>query len=304
MKLSTIIVSWNTKEILAQCLDSLIAEQVEGGHEILVVDNASTDGSPEMVRERYPEVILMASRENLGFAKANNQALEICTGDAVLLLNPDTQVLPGALTVLLNFLETHPSVGACGAKLLNPDGSLQFSCSPEPTLKSEFQRLLHLPGIHRDGSYSMERWDANSPRQVDTLIGACIMVRRKTLEEVGCLDETFYMYSEEVDYCKRIRQKGWEIFWAPEAEVIHYGGQSTQQSATKMFLQLYLGKLKYFRKHYGWFSTWLYKLVLFFAGIIRLILYPLAWVFYPDKRPINNSLARNYWHLLLALPGM
>jgi hypothetical protein len=304
MRLSTIVVSWNTKEILAQCLDSLTAEQIEGGHEILVVDNASTDGSPEFVRERYPEIILLESGENLGFAKANNLALETCTGETILLLNPDTQVLPGALSSLLCFLETHPSAGTCGARLLNPDGTLQFSCSPQPSLRSELQRLLHLPGIRQDGYYPMEDWDVSAPRRVDTLLGACLMVRRSSFEQVGFLDAAFFMYSEEVDLCKRIRQKGWEIYWVPEAKVIHYGGQSTQQAAAKMFLQLYWGKVKYFRKHHGRFSAWLYKLVLFLAGAVRLILFPLAWVRSPEKRSINARLATNYWKLLLALPGM
>jgi GT2 family glycosyltransferase len=227
-----------------------------------------------------------------------------CDGRYILLLNSDTIVRPAAVDTLVEFMDAHPDTGASGARLLNPDGSLQYSCSPEPSLVGEFKRLFHLPGVRPDGYYPMQEWDLSLARQVDVILGACLMLRRQTLDQVGLLDEDYFMYSEEVDLCHRIKAAGWGLYWVPEAQVVHLGGQSTRQVSEAMFLRLYQAKLIYFRKQHGRWQAFLYKLIIMAAACFRLLLTPLAWLQNPPKRQAILSLAGNYQRLLLHLPGM
>lgn len=305
--LSVIIVSWNTCKLLEDCLHSVEAEieRIKGVNaEVLVVDNASVDGSPAMVRERFPHVRLLVNAENVGFARANNQAIQQAQGRYLCLLNPDTEVKSGAFERLVDFLERHPDVGAVGPLLLNPDGTLQESCYPAPTLLREFWRMFHLDVVHQYSSYPMAQWSRHDSKDVDILKGACILLRSEVVGQVGLLDDSYFMYSEEVDLCHRIRRAGWRICWEPQAEVVHYGGQSTQQVAEEMFLRLYESKILYFRKHYGWGGVWLYKCILLMATIVRLVLSPLAWLQKTPKGNQNTILAKYYRHLLFELPGM
>ena len=269
--------------------------------ETLVVDNASTDGSAQMVRSRYPDVKLIENEANVGFARANNQGIRQAAGRYLLLLNPDTEVRPEALETLIRFLETHENVGAAGARILNPDGSLQPSCYPVPTLLNEWLHLFHLDRERRKG---MESWDVTEPREAEVLLGACILIRRRALDDVGLLDERFFMYSEEVDFCYRLRKAGWPLYWVPQAQVVHYGGQSTRQAATDMFLRLYEGKLLYFRKHHGSRAARLYKLILLIGSLSRLLLVPLTWFERPSRRKRHRALAGRYWRLMRALPAL
>lgn len=305
--LSIIIVNWNTRELLAECLNSVsdeIATLHPAGVETLVVDNASYDGSVQMVRERFPWVQLIENQDNVGFARANNQAIPRSQGRHLLLLNPDTEVKPGALKTLVHFMEDHPQVGGAGARLLNPDGTLQVSCYPAPTLFREFWHLFHLDVLWPYSCYRMADWDLEKPRQADVIQGACLILRREALGQVGLLDEGYFMYSEEVDLCHRLRGGGWPLYWVPQAQVVHHGGQSTQQMAAEMFLQLYQGKIRYFRKHYGWPAALAYKLILLVATLARLLICPLAWLEHPPQRQRHLTLGSHYCRLLLTLPGM
>lgn len=299
MRLSIVIVNWNTEALLRECLASITAHPPDGAYEVVVVDNASTDSSVAMVRDMFPEVTLLANEENAGFAAGNNLAIEASTADMVLLLNSDTVVREGALETLLQFMERHPQAGAAGARLLNPDGSLQHSCFPLPTLLSEGMHLFHLDHRQRQ---AMQEWDVSQPRAVEVLLGACMLLRREAVEQVGLLDEGYFMYSEEVDYCRRLREAGWALYWVPEAEVVHYGGQSTRQVATEMFLRLYAGKLRYFRKHEGPHAGRIYKLILLSAALMRLLLLPLAFLAPAPKRQEQFSLAQRYLKLVSVLP--
>lgn len=300
MNLSILIVSWNTRALLAQCLDSLAAHPASTPFEILVVDNASTDGTAAMIRERYPDVRLLANRSNAGFAAANNQAIAESRGHHLLLLNPDTEVRAHALDTLLAFMASHPRAGAVGARLLNPDGSLQHSCSRFPTPGRELLRLFHLDHAQRD---EMAAWALDEARAVEVLLGACLLLRREALEEVGLLDEQYFMYTEEVDLCYRLAQADWAVHWLPQATVVHYGGQSTQQVAGQMLLHLYESKMLFFRKQYGRSGAAAYKLILLLASLARLALSPLALLEQPSQRRAHLSLAARYWRLLQALPG-
>jgi hypothetical protein len=272
--------------------------------EVWVVDNGSADGSPAMVRARFPWVRLVENQENVGFARANNQAIRESEGRWVLLLNPDTEVKSGALEVLVRFLDAHPQTGAVGPRLLNPDGTLQPSCHPAPTLPSELWRLSHLDALWPFALYPMSEWDLDTPRRVDVLQGACLLLRRAALDQVGFLDEEYFMYSEEVDLCQRLKRAGWSLYWVPEAQVVHYGGQSTQQVAAEMFLQLYQSKLLYFRKHHGRPAAQTYKLILATATLVRLSLSPLAWLERFPQRERHLTLAGQYLRLLKALPEL
>jgi GT2 family glycosyltransferase len=304
MKLSIIIVSWNTRELLRACLTSIYTRSLSDPFEVFVIDNDSTDGSSGMIRERFPQVHLTENHENMGFARANNQAIQRSTGRYVLLLNPDTKVKAGALEALVEFMDTNPRVGAAGSRLIYSDGSLQSSCHPEPSLSRELWRLFHLDRLHPYALYAMDTWDLETPRLVDALQGASLILRRRALDQVGLFDEDYFVYSEEVDLCHRLKKKGWELYWVPQSQVIHYEGQSTQQVSREMFLHLYRGKLLYFRKHHGWLATHIYRAILFTAGLARLLFAPLALFERPQQRQHHLSLASNYVHLLLALPGM
>lgn len=304
MKLSIIIVNWNTRELTLQCLCSVacaLDSIAPGSVETIVVDNGSQDGSVAALSEIFPWTKLIVNQTNLGFARANNQGIETSTGDFVLLLNSDTVVEPTALVTLLHFMQTHPQAGAGGARLLNPDGSIQPSCSPFPTLGREAWRLFHLDAFHLLALYPMHAWPISEPRVVDVVQGACMVIRRTALDQVGPLDCDYFMYSEEVDLCLRIRRAGWDIYWIPQAEVTHYGGQSSKLMAQAMFLQLYRSKVVYFRKHHGRWSAVAYKLLLATAALARLAVAPFAWRLPITDRHSHQELVAAYRRLLSTL---
>ena len=299
LSFSIIIVNWNTRELLARCLASIYQHPPRVPFEVIVVDNASSDGSAAMVRERFPQVRLIENQENVGFAKGNNQAIAASQGKYILLLNSDTVVLPQALNRLIDFIETHPRAGMAGPRLLNPDGSLQPSCTPFPTLAREAWRLFHGYRIKPLAEYPMATWDEITPREVDVLMGACLLVRREVIDQIGLLDEAFFMYSEEVDWCLRTKRAGWLVWWVPQASVVHYGGQSSRQASEKMFLQLYRSKVLFFRKHYGPARTLAYKGLLALASLPRLALGALASVEQPPRNGQHRQMAANYRRLLV-----
>ncbi|MBN1920174.1 MAG: glycosyltransferase family 2 protein, partial [Anaerolineae bacterium] len=251
MNSSIIVVSWNTREMLADCLESIGKYPPEGVFEVWVVDNASTDNSAAMVRERFPWVRLIENGENVGFARANNQALRQASGRYAVLLNSDTQVLPGALQTLVDFLDAHPRAGACGPLLLNADGSLQPSCHPVLTAGREFWRLCFLEPLLPRATYPQHRWSQEEAHPVEVIKGACLVLRQEALAQVGLLDEQYFMYTEEMDLCYRLLQAGWENYWVPQARVIHYGEASSKQAAEGMFVALYRSKVQFQRKAFG-----------------------------------------------------
>jgi GT2 family glycosyltransferase len=304
MKLSIVIVNWNTRDLLRECLTSIYHHPPSAAFEVVVVDNASTDGSMQMLKGCFRHIRLIENHENIGFACGSNQAIEQSTGHYVLMLNPDTKVKPGALEALIEFLDANPRVGAAGSRLLNPDGTLQTSCYPLPTLSKELWRLFHLDKFHAYGVYSMQAWDLDSPRSVDVLKGASLILRREALDQVGLLDEDYFIYSEEVDLCYRLKELGWQLFWVPQSQVIHHEGQSTQLISREMFLQLYRSKLIFFRKNHGGLAAHIYKVILFAAGFTRLIASPLAWLERSPKRQQHLWLAGNYFRMIKSLPSM
>ncbi len=254
MDLSIVIVSWNVRDLLQTCLESLRPEWERTWAEVIVVDNASSDGTPDLVRDQYPAVRLIANLANRGFGAANNQGMAAASGRYILLLNPDTVVLPGALEALVGFLEAHPRVGLAAPRLLNPDGSLQRNAFRFPGL---LQVALDLFPVHPrlmdsalNGRYRREP-QATGPFSIDHPLGAALLVRHEIWEATGGFDEDYFMYAEEVDWCWRIHQAGWMIWQVPEARIIHYGGQSTRQVPDWMFIELWRARYRFFRRYHG-----------------------------------------------------
>ncbi len=254
--LSVVVINLNGKQLLDDCLESLHSAAPDHNLEILVVDNGSEDGSPEMAREKYPEAILTVNEENLGFTKANNQGIEQSTGRYVMLLNNDTRVVPGAFSDAIQFLDTRPDVGCAGLRLLNEDGSLQLSCRRFPSftqaLFNRYSLLTRLfPNNRFSRSYLMTDFQHNLPQEVDWVSGACLVFRRSVLERIGALDERFFMYSEDVDYCYRVWEGGWRVVYIPTAEVYHLIGQDTKKVRTMLTIERHKSMYKFYKKHYS-----------------------------------------------------
>ena len=255
--LSVIIVNWNVRDLLRECLRSIEAGKGGLSLEIIVVDSASSDDSVAMVRSEFPSVHLIACTENVGFPRGNNIGLQEARGDYLLLLNPDTVIVDDALAVLVSYLQVNPDVGVVGPQLLNPDGSVQSSRRRFPTAATGFFESTWLeglaPGILRR-YYALDLPD-DATADVDWLTGACIMVPRLAYEAVGGLDEGYFMYSEELDWCRRIKESGRRVVYYPAARVIHHVGKSSEQAVTARHINFNRAKLRYFRKYHGRFMA-------------------------------------------------
>ena len=255
MDLSVIIVNWNTRDDLARCLASLRPAATHLAMEIVVVDNGSTDGSQALVRRRFPEVQLLALGRNVGFAAGNNRGLPLTSGRYRLLLNPDCIVHDEALEQMVAYADDHPEVGLLGPRLLNGDGSLQPSCRSFPTIGALLFRNTILDRWWPDNpfarGYLMEDWRHDTPRPVDWLSGACLMARSEVVRQVGGLDERYYMYVEDMDWCYRVHRAGWQVVYDPTACVTHLIGRSSDQRPVAMIQQHHLSMVRYVAKHYG-----------------------------------------------------
>jgi GT2 family glycosyltransferase len=253
MDISIIIVTWNSEDFIRNCLDSILLLGDRVRHEIIVVDNASSDQTVKIVREFYPEADLIENRTNLGYARANNQGIEQAQGRYLLLLNPDTQLMDGSLSSMGELIEGDPRIGALGPKLLNPDRSTQASCREFPrfsTLIWEFTGLSRLfPNSKTFGAWRMGYFAFDQFREVDQPMGSCLMLRKETLEQIGSFDENFSMFFNDVDLCYRIKEAGWKIYFHPDARVIHHGGASTRKAKRRMIWLSHLAFYKFFRKH-------------------------------------------------------
>jgi N-acetylglucosaminyl-diphospho-decaprenol L-rhamnosyltransferase len=252
--LSIIIVSWNVRDLLRSCLDSLEGERDSVSLEVIVVDAASADGSVAMVQADFPWVRLIARSENVGFPKGNNLGIAEARGRYLLLLNPDTELVAGALSALLDYIEQQPGVGVLGPQLLNPDGSVQSSRRRFPTLVTALFESTWLqplaPAAVLRRYYALDLPD-DRPADVDWLMGACLLVPRRVVDAVGLLDEAYFMYSEELDWCRRIKEAGWRVVYLPAAQVVHHQGKSSDQAVAARHISFQRAKLRYFSKYHG-----------------------------------------------------
>ncbi len=280
--LAVVIVSWNVRELLASCLHSLFVDLAssDGRSSVWVIDNASTDGTPEMVTECFPQVQLVAQDENLGFSAGNNVVLSRLTHESpptgspsyLWLLNPDTEVKPGAAATLIRALDRHPQAGMVGAKLLYPNGLLQHGAFRFPGLAQLAFELFPLPQhlyeTRLNGRYPTHFYQKADPFRVDHPLGASMMVRADAVADVGLLDERYRMYCEEIDWCWRMQRAGWTRLCAPAAEVIHHGGQSTSQVPIPSFVDLWTSRARLYARHHG-STTWLLAQAMVRAGMRR-----------------------------------
>ena len=256
MDVSIVIVNWNTKELLRDCLKSVFEQAGDVDCEIIVIDNASADGSVEMLKNDFPNVVLIENAENHGFAAANNQAMAIAKGRYVLLLNSDTVVLEDCIANIVSFADANPQTGVIGCRVLNADRTLQPTCFMFPSglnmlLSSTYLYKL-FPKSRFFGREQMMWWDASHVRDVDVVRGCFMLVRREAIEQVGVMDEQFFMYGEETDWCYRFKKNGWKVTFAPAGQIIHLGGASSRQDESRMRLQLSGSILLFFRKHTTW----------------------------------------------------
>lgn len=246
MKLSALIVSFNTRELTLEAIESVIGEP---NLEVIVVDNASTDGSPLAIGKRFPAARLICSEVNLGFAGGVNQAAAMACGQYLLVLNSDARLTPGALERLVELLEQRPRAALVAPALRYPNGRPQPSAFRFPGL---IQVALDLFPVDRLMDSRLNgRVSATAATRIDHPLGACMLIRRAAWDDIGPLDDGYFMYLEEIDWCRRARMHGWQIWYQPRALAIHYGGASTSQQSEAMFAQLWRSRLRYYARHHG-----------------------------------------------------
>lgn len=275
---SIIVVNWNTRDMLRDCLRS-IGVQTNRDHEIIVVDNASGDGSSRMVKEDFPKIRLITNDRNLGFAAANNQGIAIATGRNILLLNPDTLVLDGAIDTMIAWLDDHPDVGCVGCQVMESETEIQQTCFTDPgplhILLAETALYQLVPRWRFLGSHVYSWWDRRTEMDVDVVSGMFMLVPRRVIDRVGVLDEAYFVYTEEADWCRRIRQAGYRCVFAPVARILHRdgGGKSTSQIKASMYIQLEKSKLIYNHKHYGTAGLVAAKAIIIVSKVMRGLLF-------------------------------
>jgi N-acetylglucosaminyl-diphospho-decaprenol L-rhamnosyltransferase len=304
--LSIVIVSWNVKDLLRVCLQSAL-QSTEARHgpgltsEVVVIDNASSDNSAEMVRQDFPAVRLVANAENVGFTRGNNQGIVASDGRYVLLLNPDTQVLGTALELLVEHMDRYPEVGVVGPKLLYADGGTQSSRRRFPNLRTAFVESTFLQPWFADSDtlkryYVLDRGD-DEVQEVDWLVGACLMIRREAIEEVGLLDERYFMYSEELDWCYRAKRKGWKVVYLPTARVVHYEGKSSEQVLPVRHVQFQRSKVLFFLKHHGRLQGEVLRIYLLVSYLWQTVVEGFKWLL-GHKRPLRRERVATYWRVV------
>jgi hypothetical protein len=315
--LSVVIVSWNVRDLLRRCLESAAASQTQRASErptssdsvpskpyvqveTIVVDNGSRDGSIKMIRESFPDVHLIANQDNRGFPAANNQGIDVARGRYILLLNPDTEVLDGALATLVAFADTQPDAAIVGPQLLNPDGTVQSSRRRFPTLLTAvFESTWLEPWAPRRllEHYHVSDRPDDVIQDVDWITGAAMLARREAIEEVGLLDEGFFMYSEELDWCRRFREAGWRVVYLPTAQIVHHVGKSSEQVLAARHIHFQTSKVRYFRKHEGALAAEILRWIILANYVWQLGLEGTKWLV-GHKRPLRAQRIAAYRRVL------
>lgn len=255
MDLSIIIVNYNTKDLLMQTIQSVINNTKNISYEIIVSDNNSTDGSVEMIQEYFPEVKLIENDGNLGFPKGNNVAIKLALGRYILLLNSDTVVIEDCIEKCIKYMDEHNDIGSLGCKVILKSGQLDHACKrgyPTPEASLFYMIKLHklFPRNKKFGQYSLSYLHEDETNEVDSLTGAFMMLRRKVIDQVGLLDEEFFMYGEDIDWCFRIKEAGWKILYYPKAKIIHYKGASSKKKRFKTLYEFHRAMILFYDKHY------------------------------------------------------
>ncbi len=290
---SVVIVVWNAKKYVIECLESLRDLCGEVCDEVIIVDNASSDGTPELIAEVFPEFKLIRNSENLGFAKANNIGMAQCVGDYVCLVNSDVKFTSDCFSPMLRFLAENPGIAMVGPKMVGPDGKVWRSTMRFPTLWNQFCRALGLDLAFKKsrvfGGYLMSDFDHQTTTPVEVLNGWFVVVRRTALERVGLLDPQFFMYGEDVDWCYRFHQAGEGIVFFAEAEAIHYGGASSANAPLRFYLEQCYADWQYWRKHHGRLSQMAYLASFATSHLVRMLGSAASYVFLPAQRSESLS---------------
>jgi len=326
--LSVVIVNWNVCDLLRSCLLSIVAScksqvasSVSESHrlrtldfglqtmEVIVVDNGSMDGSVEMLHREFPWVQVIANEENVGFTRGNNQGIRASQGRYVLLLNPDTEVVGDALPIMVDYMERHPQVAALGPHLRYADGSIQSSRRRFPTLATAFLESTILqqwfPHNRVLDRYYVNDQPDDAVQEVDWVVGACILLRREAIactcsdtgEQVGPLDESVFMYSGELDWCRRAKSAGWRVVYLPTAQVIHHEGKSSEQAVAARHIHFQGAKIHYFRKHHGRWAGAILRAFLLLTYVYQLLEEGGKWLV-GHKRHLRIQRMRTYWQVL------
>jgi GT2 family glycosyltransferase len=271
--ISVVVVGWNAKHYLELCLESLAKAPPRRSMEVLVVDNASTDDSVQMIEAKFPWVKLIKSSENLGFAKGNNVAIRQCQGHYIALVNPDVIVFPGCLDALANFLDQNPKVGNVGPRVLNPDMSMQSTCRRFPTLWNNFCSATGLSTRFKNSQFfageHMFYFPHDRVLAVDVIVGCFSMIRRETFDEVGLLDEGLFMYGDDVDWCRRAWNAGWQVMFYPGGQAIHDRGKTTAPYPVRFAVAQQRSVLHYWRKHHSFLGVLGIRCIMFFRHLLR-----------------------------------
>ncbi len=309
--LSIMIVSWNVREDLCKCLGSIYASDFSDSLDVIVVDNASQDGTVEMIHQVFPNVNLITNSRNVGFPKANNQALAVAQGEFVLYLNPDTVVSPSTLSTCVQFLRENKDIGLLGCKVLYPDGSVQYECARNfPSLTTMIGEAFYLHMLFPKNPYLgrtlMGYWDHQDSRDVPCLIGAFMLGRRSVVQSLGGMDESVFMFFEDTDLCYRVKQQGWRVFYLANASVIHVSGQSQKRYSGQLEYSKAKARYAFFKKHVGTgraISCWF---ILVIQGIFRLtmslILFPIIRLFPWTKSWLRTAgTPSKHWALIKSV---
>lgn len=255
MDLSIIILNYNTRQLTLDCLQSVYASTTSFSYEVIVIDNNSKDDSVQHIQQQYPMVTLIANDDNVGFSRANNQGIRIAQGRYILLLNSDTIVEPDTLDIMIRFMDEQPKVGASGCKVVLPDGSLDKACrrgfpTPSASFYYAFGFSKLFPNNPRFNQYQLGFMDPDGSYPIDCLVGAFMLVRREAIDQVGMLDEEFFMYGEDIDWCYRIKEAGWKNYYYAETKITHYKGASSRRKPFKIIYEFHRAMYLFHRKHY------------------------------------------------------
>jgi GT2 family glycosyltransferase len=272
--LSIVIISWNCKDFLIGCLKSIFNKDSSFSYEVIVVDNASEDNSIQVVQTDFPSVRVIRNDENLGFASANNIGITASMGRYVCLINADVIVMNDCLEILYSFMEENRSAGVAGPKLFYPDMTLQCTCRKFPSLWNNFCSAAGLNKVFEKWSFfsseQMFYFKHDELSQVDAIAGCFMIIRREAIDQVGLLDERFFFYAEDIDWCKRFWTGGWQIYFVPSANAIHYGGGSSSNSPTRFIIEQQRAIIQYWKKHRSFLSVFLLIMILFFQSLFRI----------------------------------
>lgn len=300
--ISIVIVNYNTKDYLYNCVHSIVNNKSRLDIEIIIVDNLSTDESLKSIKINFSFISIIENSINIGFAKANNIGISNSSGKYLMLINPDVVLMEGCLDKIFDFMESNNSIGILGPKILTSDGKVQRSCMGFPTIWNTLCRALYLdkifPRVEIFGGLLLTYWNHDCNKSVDVINGCFWAVRRKAIENVGLLDETFFMYGEDIDWCRRFHDNGWDVVFFKNAEAIHFGGVSSSGAPIRFYIELQNANLRYWRKYKNKISQSVYWLITVTYQITRIIYNIIRYTLLNNNRSICKNNIQMYWNCL------